>query len=244
MPIYPSPGRGAWRLTGGLLPPRPGSTSKVGYYRLAGKGEQPVGASFYNSTETSHHAHVVFLGVKAIQTLVGAESDGWFGPVTDAKVREAQARWGVEADGIVGKATMKAGLTSLIRDVSIANRVPLHILGGLITHESDLDPAAVGVNGADHGLAQINLAVHGAEVSLERALDPDYAIHWTAEDLWMVYRAWAGKTKADPWAIAVAHHNSPLLSRKWATAGTPPYVEGRVFQIAEYVDKVMSAWRT
>jgi hypothetical protein len=242
MPIYPTPGRGAWSLTGGLLPAKPGSTSRAGYYRLAGKGETANGAAFAEGKDGSHHARVVALGVKAIQNLVGAEPDGWFGPGTDRAVREAQKKWGVDVDGVVGRATMRAGLTSLVRDVAVNNNVPVYVLGGLLTHESALDPAAVGVNGQDHGLAQINLAVHSGDVTLERALDPDYAIHWTAEDLWMVYRAWAGKTKADPWAIAVAHHNSPLQSRKWATAGTPPYVEGREFQIEEYVTKVMSAW--
>ncbi len=242
MPIYPVPGRGAWRTTGGLLPAKPGSTSKMGYYRLAAKGEKPVGSGFASGSDTSHDAQCVHLGVKAIQSLVGAEPDGWFGPRTHDLVCEAQKRWKVDIDGIVGKATMRAGLSSLITEVATQNKVPVYVLGGILTHESGLDPAAVGVNGQDHGLAQINLAVHGGEVTLERALDYDYAIRWTAEDLWMVYRAWAGKTKADPWAIAVAHHNSPLLSRKWAAAGSPPYVEGRDFQIEEYVTKVFAAW--
>lgn len=243
MPTYPAPGRGAWRLTGGLLPGRPGSTSSTGYYRLAVAGETPVGSAWLTGKDASHHARVVWGGVKAIQRLVGATPDGWFGPQTRAKVISAQMRLALETDGIVGPATMRQLLLPLFRDIAAVTGVPLPILGGLMVHESALDPAAVGVNGIDHGLAQINLNAH-VDVSIEQALTPDFAVHWSAEDLAHVAATWRGKTTADVWDIAIANHNSPLLARRWATSGSPPVVEGREFQIQEYVEKVKGAWAT
>ncbi len=239
---YPAPGRGAWRLNGGLLPGKPGSTSKAGYYRLAALGEKFVGMVWATGADTSHDAYCVHLGVKAIQQLVGVEADGWFGHDTHREVIAAQRRLGVDADGIVGRGTMRALLAPLVQSAASANQVPEKVLGGIMVHESALDPAAVGVNGQDHGLVQINLAAHGAQVDLEDALDPEYALHWAAEDLWMVYRTWATRTKADPWDIAIASHNSPLLAKKWAVSGVPPVVTTRPFQIEEYVQKVRAAW--
>lgn len=238
---FPKPGRGAWRTLGGLLPGRPGSSSKVGYYRLATEGEIPIGSPWLRQENCDHHQLVVHLGVKAVQSLSGAVVDGWFGPDTQRSVIGAQTKWGVDADGIVGRTTMRAALQDLVRDVAVSNGVPVEVLGGIIAHESGLDPAAVGVNGVDHGLAQINLSAH-PEISLLEALNPDYALHFTAEDLSMVYRTWRGRTTADAWDIAIAHHNSPLLAKRWAIAGTAPEVAGRVFQIGEYVAAVREAW--
>jgi hypothetical protein len=139
---------------------------------------------------------------------------------------------------------MRALLTPSITDIAAANTVPVAILGGLLVNESGLDPAAVGVNGEDHGVAQINLAAHGKNVSLAEAMDPHYAIHWSAEELWMTYSTWKSKAAdgVDPWDIAIANHNSPKLAMQWAKSGRPPFVEGRVFQIIEYVQKVRTSW--
>lgn len=243
MLTYPSPGRGAWRLTGGLLPAKPGGAGRMGYYRLNDVGtERPVGSGWLTRSDTSHHAEAVTLGVIAIQKLIGATPDGWYGPVTSARAVLAQARSGVEADGIVGPATMRALLDDVVRDSASAVGVPVGILGGIAAHESLLDPAAVGANGMDHGVAQINLGVHHPQVTLANAMDPGYALHWTGEDLAMVHAQWEGKTTADPWDIAIAHHNSPLLAKRWAITGIAPVVPGRVFQIEEYVEKVKAAW--
>lgn len=242
MAIYPKPGRGAWRQLGGLLPAKPGSTTKLGYYRLNQPPEIAIGSAWVRETDAGHHAEVVHLGVRALQGLIGAPVDGWYGPGTAKKVLEAQTRFGVEADGIVGQGTMRALLTPVITQIGAVTDVPVPILGGLLVHESTLDPSAVGVNGEDHGLAQINLAVHGATVRLSDAMNPDYAIHWSAEDLAQEHDKWQGRTTADPWKIAIAHHNSPVLARRWALSGVPPVVVGRIFQIEEYVDKVLAAW--
>jgi hypothetical protein len=241
MAKYPAPGRGAWRLTGGLLPAKPGGTGRTGYYRQAVAAEAPIGSGWLREEDTGHAAYCVFLGVKAIQALVGAEPDGWFGPATAAAVTAAQVECGVEADGIVGPASMKAFLTPLIRELAVHNAVPLPILGGLLVNESSLDPACVGVNGQDHGLAQINLGVHW-KVNVAQALDPEFAAEFTVNDLSMRHSQWFGRTKADPWDVAVAGHNSPALAQRWAKEGQPPIVPGRVIQIAEYVARARAAW--
>lgn len=251
MSTYPAPGRGTWTRTGGLLPglpDKPGRTpSRAGYYRAPAVGEQAVGSAYYLKSPTvwTHHEHVVYWGVRAIQRLVGMSNtdvDGWFGARTGAQVYVAQVRAGVDSDGIVGRDTMKALLTPVIDDIATHNDVPVAILGGLCVNESALDPAAVGINGADHGIAQINLNAHGDKVSLAQALDPWFALAFSAEDLAHVYDVWKGKTKADPWDVAIANHNSPALARRWAREGKAPVVEGRVFQIEEYVQRVHESW--
>lgn len=240
--VYPAPGRGAWRRLGGLLPDPPKSAGSVGYYRLNVGSEIPVGSAWLRRTDVTHHAEAVHLGVRAIQRLVGATQDGWFGMETAGKVVAQQKKLGLGRDGIVGPTTMRALLLPVIMQIAAITGVPVPILGGLLVHESALDPAAVGVNGEDHGLAQINLAAHRDTVTLWDAMDPEYAIHWTAEDLAQEHDTWENRTTADPWKIAIAHHNSPLLARRWAKTGVPPVVTGRVFQIEEYVNNVLAAW--
>lgn len=242
MLTYPKPGRGAWRLLGGLLPAKPGSASRVGYYRLNQGTEKPIGSQWALNMDADHHAEVVHLGVRALQQLVGAQVDGWFGPETASKLVAAQASLGVEVDGIVGPSTMRALLLAHITHIAAITHVPVAVLGGLLIHESALDPAAVGVNGEDHGLAQINLAAHRASVRLSEAMNPEFAIHWSAGDLAQEFETWEGRTTADPWKIAIAHHNSPLLAKRWALSGQPPIVAGRIFQIEEYVNAVLAAW--
>jgi hypothetical protein len=245
MSQYPGPGRGAWSLTGGLLPVSAGSRSKAGYYRRPQPGEAAVGSAYASGKDDGHHAYVVNLGVRAIQTLTGLEGadvDGWFGEQTSARVVAAQKRWGLDADAVVGRVTMRAALSDLVAEIAGQNHVPTAILGGLVLNESSLDPAAVGVNGEDHGIAQINLGAHGDKVSLEQAMDPDFSLMWSAMELSMTYRTWVGHTQADPWDIAIANHNSPALARRWAQAGAAPFVVGRAFQIEDYVAKVRTLW--
>jgi hypothetical protein len=243
MTTYPAPGRGAWRITGGLLPAKPKSTTRVGYYRAATAGEDPIGSTWLTKADTTHHAEVVWMGVKAIQGFIGVTEDGWLGPQTAQRIRQVQGRLGVEVDGIIGQATMRALLNEMVADIAGACGVPASILGGILAHESSLDPAAVGVNGRDHGLAQINLdPVFDGSAQLAAAMDPGEAIHWTAENLAHTHANWEDRTSADPWDVAIASHNSPELARRWARSGQPPVVEGRLFQIADYVAAVRTAW--
>jgi peptidoglycan hydrolase-like protein with peptidoglycan-binding domain len=169
-------GRGAWTRTGGLL-----SDNGTGaYYRLSKTGEKPVGSAWVDKSDTSDAAHAVNAGTKALQVLVGitgADLDGWYGPQTDKAVRAAQTRLGLTVDGIVGARTMRALLTPGITAAATANKIPLRYFGGILVHESLLDPAAVGYTTPnDHGLPQINLDAFDEEsteyISYDRRWTP------------------------------------------------------------------------
>lgn len=241
MSTYPVPGRGAWRRTGGLLPGKPGGAGSVGYYRLAAAGETPIGSAWVQQTDTSHHAECVYQGVISIQEVLDVEVDGWFGPKTASATRQFQRVTGLEDDAVIGPSTAKKLFGPAIRAAAATYQVPVAVLGGLVANESSFDPAAVGTNGADHGLCQINLNVHTVE--LDEALDPVFALDWTAHDLSTVYERWTGETTVDdPWKIAIANHNSPKLARRWALSGVAPFEAGRLFQIEDYTLRVLSMW--
>jgi hypothetical protein len=237
------PGRGAWTRAGGLLPLKPGGEGP-GYYRPPHAGEAMVGSAYASGRDTSHTARVVHLGVKAVQRLVGVTRDGVFGDVTGAGIAKAQKRLGLKVDAIAGPVTLRGLLEVRVFSVAAEFDVPIDVLGGVSLFESGLDPAAVGVSGWDHGIDQINLAAH--DVRLEDALDPGFALVWTAKDLRAVHDRWVGKTTADPFDIAVANHNSPLLARVWAESGAPPFSQDRQDhgfpQIETYVRKARASW--
>jgi hypothetical protein len=240
-------GRGAWTRKGGLLPGKPGGTGTFGYYRLAALGEIQVGSLWVRGIDKSDAAHAVNAGVKVIQRGVGipaAQVDGWFGKDTDTAVKAFQAAKGLYVDGVVGPATTKEILRPILAAQS--SLVPIQILGGMSVWESALDPAAVGINGYDHGLAQINLQAHAATVTFDQAMDAEFAYAWSAQDMRAVHDRWVGKTAADPWDIAVANHNSPADALAWAKAGAPVFSAQRArdgfIQIDEYVRRVRSSW--
>jgi hypothetical protein len=241
------PGRGAWTRTGGLLPIRPGSTNRGGYYRAPIGSEPMVGSGWPTGRDRNHTGLVVHEAVKVLQRLLDVDPDGFLGPRTGKAIVAAQARHHLTADGIAGPATLRALLAPLVVAAAAEHRVPVDVLGGICVHESSLDPAAVGVSGWDTGVAQINLGAH-THVSIAQAVDPHYALDFTATDLREVYDRWVGKTKADPWSIATAHHNSPAAARTWALdpAGKPPFSQSREDngypQIADYVRMARTAW--
>lgn len=241
------PGRGAWTVRGGLLPGTPGSASLHGYYRLAVAGEVPVGSLVVSGADTDDAHESVWAGVKALQAQTNLVTgspitvDGWFGPATDKAVRAAQTKLKIGVDGVVGQQTTRALFTPIVNSLCSAHAIPVDVLGGIAALESSLDPGAVGVNGYDHGLVQINLQAH-PEVTWDQAMSPSFAFSFTADEVTSVHAQWVGKTKADPWDIAVAHHNSPLLAEEWAETGVAPVVSGRSIQIADYVRKARSAW--
>lgn len=68
------------------------------------------------------------------------------------------------------------------------------VLRNTLYCESKLNPKAIGDHGASYGVAQIHLPSH-PNISAEEALDPDFAIRWTAQQfskgnqgMWSCYR--------------------------------------------------------
>lgn len=245
VPIVPDvPGRGAWTLKGGLLPDVPGSKSKVGYYRLADSaaGETHVGSPFVLGTDKSDTAKTVNLAVKAFQALCGMpvyERDGWLGPLTSAAGIDLQKRLGLVADGIFGPKTFRAALQMVVATKADLYAVPRAILTGIVGYESQFDPGAVGVNGWDHGLCQINLdpkSGHGGGISLEFAMTPDLALDWSAKIMRGVFNRTYTQTRGisieRAWDVTILNHNSPKNAAvlrdtgKYPTEQAEAYVKG------------------
>jgi hypothetical protein len=246
-PIVPDvPGRGAWTLKGGLLPLKPGGKSP-GYYRLAdsSKTEVAVGSAFVTGKDKSDSAHSVNLAVKAFQRLCGLafpDQDGWLGPQTVNAGTELQHRLGIEDDGIFGPKTFRSAIQMLLATKADMYAVPRQILTGIVGHESEWDFGAVGVSGWDHGICQINLDPkngNGASVSLEQALDPSFALDWTAKDLRRVfnltYTMKRGISLDLAWNVAILNHNSPKNAVYLRDNGTYPTDQAR-----QYVEAVRS----
>lgn len=84
--------------------------------------------------------------------------------------------------------------------------VPLNILYGIIDHESNWLPTAVGDDGNSHGLAQIYMPVWGDQVSVGQARDPVFALEWTARKLAERFDQYGR------WDAAIAAHNSPVAA--------------------------------
>jgi hypothetical protein len=238
------PGRGAWRQKGGLLPLAPASANKtVGYYRRSIATEVMVGRKGASLTGATFSERMVWYGVREFQRRLGLADDGLFGDLTRAGVLSVQKANGLDEDGILGPATAMAIFSPLVRLTAKAHGVPAYALGGMSKWESGLDPAAVGVNGLDLGLVQINSGAH--EVSMRNATDAQYALNFAAADLAEVMDRYRGKTKADLLSIAIANHNNPSLAKQWASTGKPPFSQSRKDngfpQIDEYVASVLDA---
>jgi hypothetical protein len=244
-PIIPDvPGRGAWTLKGGLLPSKPGGKGP-GYYRLADKtkSEVEIGSAFATGKDTSDTARSVNAAVKAFQVIAGlplTERDGWLGPRTNAAGIELQKRIGVEADGIFGPVTMKAAFSTMVCVQADLYAVPREILRGIAGYESSFDPGAVGSNGWDHGLVQINLDPrngNGGAISFDFAMTPDLALNWTAKNLRTVfnrtYVTKRGISEERAWNVAILNHNSPKNATRLLDDGTYPTTQSR-----DYVEGV------
>lgn len=91
--------------------------------------------------------------------------------------------------------------------------IPLNILYGIIDHESNWNPNAVGDNGNSHGLAQIYMKVWGGQVSTAQARDPVFALEWTAKMLKQRFNQYGR------WDAAIAAHNSPVAADHLARTG-------------------------
>lgn len=246
-----APGRGAWKLTGGLLPITPTSTKKTGYYRRAAATEVMVGragASLTGGTSglmdrPTFSERMVWYGVREFQRRLGIRDDGLFGDAMLTSVLAFQKQAGLDADGILGPATALEIFRPMIALVAKAHGIPVKVLGGSARWESGLDPAAVGVNGLDLGLVQINSGVH--DVSMAQASNAEFAFNFAADDMAAVMDKWRGKTKVALTTIAIANHNNPSLAQQWALTGKAPFSQSREDngfpQIDEYVASVLAA---
>lgn len=232
------PGRGAWTLRGGLVNNSGGVT---GYYQLPTEGQDAPGLA-----RTGDSAWCVHRSVAAVQQLLDkrlAPADPLAATgVWDGRTQELMAAWqeslGLEpANGIFGPRTAAWFWRPQMTAAGRLTGVSWRFLYGLTSRESGFDPAAVGVNGYDHGLVQVNLApdAHGSSVTRVQAVDPRWCYGFAARGLRSVFERWSGRTSADPWDVAIASHNSPALAQEWGETGQAPVVEGRIFQIADYV---------
>lgn len=233
------PGRGAWTRRGGLLPAKPGTWGGLGFYRAAVPGEPIVGeiGGRYRPTYSQRAVHY---GVRAIQRALSRPDDGILDADTGAAIHAFQQdheRATGRADGILGPNTATALWRPLVASTAARKGIPAWVLGGIVRHDSGMDPAAVGVNGTSTGLCQIDLSIH--DVAMANACNPEFSFGWLCDQLNKTFESFDGKVETDIWEIVVAHRNSPVAARQWAHTGMAPrssYRASRGFpQIDEYV---------
>ncbi len=210
-----------------------GKTSS--YYRL-GTTAGPV----LNDTITK-------LAIKAIQNELryfgykATRTDGIFDTSTDSDVRAFQGLKKLTQDGIVGPNTARALFSHRIEVEQDNFHIPNDYLIGLVDLESAFDPGAVGVNGYDSGLCQINLDPvngHGGEISQAQAFDPQFAINYTAKRIYAAFQGFDAQLSLLSWKLAIAQHNSPLNAKTWCEAALR-VLPGAVDMAGE--EKIMAA---
>ncbi len=108
------------------------------------------------------------------------------------------------------------------------NGVPLSVLYGLIDHESNWNPNAVGDNGSSFGLAQIHQPAWPG-IPQASSFHPVFALNWTAEKLRQRFNQYGS------WEAAVAAHNSPVAAAHLVKTG-----EFQDAKSANYVTDVLS----
>ncbi len=136
---------------------------------------------------------------------------------TSAAVARFQRRAGFAATGEINLPTARALLGPTIRREAVRAGVPVGVLCGHLAAESLLDPAAVGTNGVDLGIAQISVP-YNRNLTEQQMFDEDAAIRYMAE------RNAKAFARYGDWGIAVASYNSPVRASAWYRTGTPDEV--------------------
>jgi hypothetical protein len=184
---YPAHGRGAFPDSGLGGTFNESGNGRGPYYRtptIATSQAGEAGAyAIQHQTSCSIDVYAVYMAVKGIQFLVGADADGYFGPLTGASVKAYQQRSGLEVDGVVGPQTCHSLFAPVVKVAAkLQNALHVDQLYGLamgtLFAESMIDPGAVGyADPHDLGIGQISGPSHPA-LSVDDRLDPIKAIKW------------------------------------------------------------------
>lgn len=163
---------------------------------------------------------LVYLGYKT-------RTDGLFDAGTTAAMKAWQAANGLTADGIFGPKSSRILFDKRLTETQAKYGIPKNYLKGMVSHESGFDPGAIGVNGMDSGLVQINLdpvGGHGNEFTIHDAFNPAFSIEYAGKRMAAAKGTYSTALDALAWELAVGQHNSPLNARHWrdAALNIPP----------------------
>lgn len=233
--------RGAWY-------PKPypnGQTSR--FYRI-GAGAGGGGAGLWDA---------VNYGVRAIQLGLQRSGggfseivvDGHFAPQTERFVRVWQGKLGLAVDGVFGPLSARKMFGAIVENAEKLFGIPNNYLAGMVDLESGWDPGAVGANGFDSGLFQINLdpvSGHGKAITVLQAFDPTWATNYSGNRVAVAANVYREQLDQLAWKLAVGQHNSPLAAKLWLVAalreppglGDDPEVVERVTKNIRYVELV------
>lgn len=216
-PIYP--GDGAWR-------------NPASYHR---------GMVLPTEANDRERAKLAMIGYKSmlrsqgylIPLETGQKEDPGFGPRVEAAIRGLQRRWGIPDSGKIRRPEAFVLFFPTMFWWQQTLGIPDNLLVGLIGLESGFDAGAEGrLDPRDRGLAQIS-SKWRPWVTDETAFgDPAWCIQYVAGDMVRSFEARWKSTEtlgldADDrvdlaWDCAIAAHNNPEKSKKWATSGAPP----------------------
>lgn len=171
----------------------------------------------------SDFINTIIRGIQAelvYNTVSPGKIDGIFGTRTQQAVKNFQSRSGLSIDGVIGPKTARNLFDRRARAEESRTGMPGPYLHGLMRWESAYDPGAVGPNGIDLGLVQINLEAH-KDITNMQALDPAFAIPYAADRMRSAFTSFAAKPEL-AWKCAIAQHNSPRKAKAWFDTGSPP----------------------
>lgn len=100
----------------------------------------------------------------------------------------------------------------MVAEAAARYQVPVEILYGIINQESGFNPNAVGDQGRSFGLGQIFLPAHPT-VTQAQALNPAFAINWTAANLIRHFKQFGS------WEAALMAHRSPAGAAHFVKTG-------------------------